>query len=101
MDVGPLTAEQAIADTRHLIKEGFSIVTVEGAELEAIWSFLFNTAEECNSFMKSMDEIMILHQGGRIANDVIESIALNYKTVRYTFQTLAEAQKCCARSPTS
>ena len=101
MDIGPLTAEQAIADTRRLMKEGFIVVTIEGAELESVWNFLFNSVEQSVSFKKSMNEIEALYQDGEVTNDVIQEMALNYKTVRYWFQTSTEAQKCRALRPTN
>jgi hypothetical protein len=91
MDIGPTTAERAIADTRRLMKEGFVVVTVEGARMESAWNFLFFTPEESVSFRKSMSEIAVLYPDGRVADRVIENIALNYETVRYSFKTAAGA----------
>ncbi len=99
MNMGPFTAEQAIADTRRLMKEGFVVVTVEGAEPESIWCFLFQTVDDSIFFRMSMDEVVALYPSGRVADRVIERIARNYEAVRYTFQTETEALKCRALSP--
>jgi hypothetical protein len=93
MEIGPLKFEQTLADTLRLIKEGFMVVTVEGAERVSVWNFLFETVRESDCFEKSMDEIAILSPDGRVADDVIEDIALNYKTVRYSLISATEATK--------
>jgi hypothetical protein len=96
MDLGPLHVEQAIADTRRLVKEGFVVVTVVGARRESAWNFLFGTVDESDCFMRSMQEIVQLCAGARVADYVVEAIAANYRTVRYTFTSEADARKCRA-----
>ena len=86
MEIGPLTPEQAIADTLRLEREGFIVVMVAGNGKKTAWNFLFETIEDSIFFRKSIDEIMFLSEGEGIAEDVLEEIALSYSTVRYTFQ---------------
>jgi hypothetical protein len=97
MDLGPITVELAIADTRRLMKEGFSVVTVEGTGLKSVWNFLFKTARESICFKKSMREITVLYPEGKVAEDVLEDIALHYETVRYVIAA-ADTQKCRAQN---
>lgn len=99
MELGPLKAEQAIADTKRLIKEGFIVITLEGAELESVWNFLFETMKESVSFMKCIDEMAAHFPGRRVTEDVIEHVAKNYNTVRYIFRTAAEARRCRSWNP--
>jgi hypothetical protein len=98
MNFGPLTAEQATADTTRLIKEGFVVVRIEGEEPDAIWNFLFDSSEDAVYFQRSMSVISALRLDGQIESDVIESIALNYRVVRYKFRTLADALQFRASS---
>jgi hypothetical protein len=99
MELGPLKAEQAIADTRRLIREGFIVITLEGAELESVWNFLFDTMKESVSFMRCIEEMAAHFPGRRVTEGVIESIARNYDTVRYTFRTPDEARRCRSWGP--
>jgi hypothetical protein len=91
MDIGPIDAERAIADTRHLVKEGFFVATVKGAKQDCAWNFLFETRADCACFQKSMAEIAVLYREGRVADVVIVNIALSYDTIRYTFETPKDA----------
>jgi hypothetical protein len=86
LEIGPLTPEQAIADTLRLEREGFIVVMVAGNGRRSAWNFLFETLEDSIFFRKSIDEVMFLTEGDGIAEDVLEEIALSYTTVRYTFQ---------------
>jgi hypothetical protein len=99
MDLGPLRAEQAIADTRRLIKEGFIVVTLEGAEMDSVWNFLFQTMRESVSFIRCVQEMASHFPGRRVSENAIESIAHNYDTVRYLFRTSAEARRCRGWNP--
>jgi hypothetical protein len=94
MKLGPLTAEEATLDTNRLAKEGFVVIRVEGAEAESVWNFLFHSEVEALSFEKSLDEIAVLDPDGRIEDEVIELVALNYQAVRYTFLSTFDAQRC-------
>ena len=93
MDIFPLNAEQAEADTLRLMKEGFVVVSVGGAEQEAVWNFLFESVADAEIFEKSMSEIAVLYPDCRIADEVMEAIALRYRTVRYTFESAADARR--------
>ena len=99
MELGPLKAEQAIADTHRLIREGFIVITLEGAELDSVWNFLFETMKESVSFMRCIDEMAAHFPGRRVSEGVIEQIASNYNSVRYTFLSPAEARRCRSWNP--